>query len=148
MQAKKLVLTLLGVLLLSELSFAQNQHQDIVNLVAGSQLVYYTSTSILSDNRASSITYVNFCPGGTYWVNYDGSFAVHGDYGGSAYGASNGQYVGKWKIVDYQGMPYLHMVAQDGNSNYYPVYKHLILQGSWKSGNTKYAIQRNKVNCN
>lgn len=147
MHLRKIFLTLFGAFVLHASAAAQ-AHQDIVNLIAGSQLVYYTSNSILSDNHHSSITYVNFCANGTYWLNYDGSFSVHGNTGGSVYGGSNGQSRGTWKVVDYQGQPYLHTVAQDGTSNYYPVYKHLILQGSWKVGNTKYAVQRNKVFCN
>ncbi|MEO1653629.1 MAG: hypothetical protein AAFU64_08795 [Bacteroidota bacterium] len=122
-------------------------HSDIHSLIAGSQLVYYTSNSILSDNRHSSITYVNFCRDGRFWLNYDGSFSVKGSTGGSAMGASNGTSYGTWELISQAGSPYLRMNFQNGRRDLYPVYKHLILQGSWKNGNTKYAIQRNKVQC-
>ena len=148
MYLQKLFLALCGAIMLHCTSFAQDKtHQDLINLISGCQLVYFTNSSALSSNSHSSITYVNYCPNGTYWVDYDGSFTVHSNSGGSVLGASNGQSKGTWKVVDYQGQPYLQMTAQSGGSEYYPIYKHLILQGSWEDGNTKYVVQRNKADC-
>ena len=145
---QKIFLTICGAFLCFTASFAQQVHQDVYNLYAGSQLVYYTSSSVLSNNSHSSLTYMNFCANGTYWVSYDGSFTVNGDYGDKVYGASNGQDRGTWAIIDREGLPYIHLVDGNGNSNYYQVYKQNLLQGKWRVGRTKYILQRNKVTCN
>lgn len=121
--------------------------QELFNIVAGSQVVYYTRTSYLNDNTASSITYVNFCRNGTFTLNYDGSFMVEGYYGDNAGGASYGQNSGKWQLVNYQGQPAVFMAYSNGNTSVNPIQKQLLLQGRWRIGNTQYAIQRNKVNC-
>ncbi len=120
---------------------------ELKNLIAGSQVVYYTRTSYVNDNVASSITYVNFCPDGLFWVNYDGSFSVEGNYGGNAQGATYGQNSGTWTLVTANGQPSIYMAYYNGNTSVNPVNKNLIYQGRWKIGNTQYAIQRNKVSC-
>lgn len=121
--------------------------QELRNLIAGSQLVYYTRTSYINDNVASSITYVNFCPDGRFWINYDGSFSVEGNYGGNAQGATYGQNSGTWSLVTANGQPSVFMAYYNGNTSVNPVNKNLIYQGRWKVGNTQYAVQRNKVSC-
>ena len=123
------------------------QDAELRQLVAGSQVVYYTRTSYLSDNVASSITYVNFCPDGRFWVNYDGSFSVEGNYGGNAQGATYGRNSGRWQLVDYQGQPAVFLAYRNGNTAVNPLNKERLLQGRWRIGNTKYAVQRNKVVC-
>ncbi len=122
--------------------------RELFNLVAGSQVVYYTRTSYLNDNVASSITYVNFCRDGRFWMNYDGSFSVEGGYGDNAQGASYGRNSGSWQLVTYQGQPAVFLSFNNGNTSVNPVNKGLILQGRWRVGNTQYAVQRNKVRCN
>ena len=121
---------------------------ELQNLIAGSQLVFYTRTSIFNDNTASSITYVNFCANGTFSVNYDGSFSVEGDYGGNAQGAAYGKNSGNWQLVNVQGQPAVFLSYYNGNTSVNPVVKQNLIDGRWKVGNTQYAIQRNKVRCN
>ncbi len=120
---------------------------ELFNLVAGTQVVFYTRTSYLNDNLASSITYVNYCPDGRFWINYDGSFSVEGAYGDNAQGASYGRNSGLWQLVTYQGKPAVFLSFNNGNTSVYPIDKDLILQGRWRVGNTRYAVQRNKVTC-
>lgn len=121
--------------------------RELHNLVAGSQVVYYTRTSYLNDHTASSITYVNFCANGQFWVNYDGSFMVEGAYGDSAAGASYGQNSGTWQLVTYQDQPAVFLAYNNGNTSVNPLNKQRILEGRWRVGNTQYAVQRNKVRC-
>ncbi len=121
--------------------------RELFGLVAGTQVVIYNRTSILSSTNASSLTYVNYCSNGTFWINYDGSFSVEGGYGGNAQGASYGRNSGTWKLVTYQGQPAVFLAFNNGNTNVYPINKNLILQGRWRVGNTQYAVQRNKVRC-
>lgn len=124
------------------------QDQDLHRLIAGSQLVFYTRTSIFNDNTASSITYVNFCANGTFSINYDGSFSVQGDYGGNAQGATYGKNSGTWQLVSVQGQPAVFLSYYNGDTSVNPVVKQNLINGRWKIGNTQYAMQRNKVNCN
>jgi len=121
--------------------------QQLFNLVAGCQLVIYNRTSYLTDNSASSITYVNYCPNGTFVITYDSSFNVEGAYGGNAQGASYGQNSGSWKLVSYQGQPAVFLAFNNGTSNVYPINMQLVRQGRWRNGNTQYAIQRGGAQC-
>lgn len=120
---------------------------QLFQLIAGSQLVYYTRTSYLNDSNASSITYVNFCANGRFSVNYDGSFMVEGNYGGNAQGAGYGRNSGTWQLQDSANGPMLQLNYGNGQQYSYPVYKNYLLAGRWKIGNTQYAMQRNKAVC-
>jgi len=120
---------------------------QLFQLIAGSQLAVYNSTSIFNDASASSLTYVNFCSNGRFSINYDGSFSVSGNYGGNAQGASNGKRSGNWSLLSSVNGPQLQLQYGNGQIEHYPVYKNYLLQGSWRVGNTKYAIQRNKAVC-
>lgn len=124
------------------------QDAELRKLVAGSQVVIYQRTSYVSDQVASSITYINFCADGTFTVNYDGSFSVEGYYGGNAQGASHGRNSGTWELVTVQGKPSVFMAYNNGNTSVNAMNKQRIYQGRWRIGNTQYAIQRNKVRCN
>ena len=123
------------------------QNPALYNAIAGGQLVYYTRTSYLNDNTASSITYVNFCANGRFQVNYDGSFSVEGDFYGNAQGASYGRHSGTWSIVQQQGIPALKMAYSNGNIQVTPINMTLLQTGRLRVGNTQYAFQRNKVFC-
>lgn len=120
---------------------------QLFQLIAGSQLAVYSSTSIFNDANASSLTFVNFCSNGRFSINYDGSFSVRGNYGGNAQGASNGKRSGNWTLLSSANGPQLQLQYGNGQIENYPVYKNYLLQGSWRVGNTKYAIQRNKAVC-
>lgn len=120
---------------------------ELYNLIAGSQLVFYTRTSILNSNTASSITYVNFCRNGNFRVNSDGSFMVEGDYGGSAQGATYGQYFFTWQLVLYENQPAMFFAYGDGTTGVRIIDKTKVKQGRWRIGNTQYALLKNKVNC-
>lgn len=78
-------------------------------LIADSQVVYYTRTSYVNKNEASSITYVNFCANGLFQLNNDGPFPVEGNYVDNAQGLGYGQNSGSWKLVTYQGQTAVYM---------------------------------------
>lgn len=120
---------------------------QLFQLIAGSQLAIYNRTSILNDSNASSLTYINFCANGRFSINFDGSFSVEGNYGSNAQGASRGKYSGNWKLLQSANGPQVQLQYSNGQNTNYPVYKNYLLQGSWRVGNTQYAIQRNKAIC-
>jgi hypothetical protein len=128
-------------------TYPANNDRDLLQIISGSQIVFYRRTSYVSDNVASSITYVNYCPNGRFNLNYDGSFSVSGDYGGNAQGASRSRNSGNWYLVNYQGNPAVHMIYDNGESSINPVNKQNLMQGRWRIGNTQYAIQRNGAKC-
>ena len=120
---------------------------ELLRMIQGCQVVFYTSTSILNSNSASSLTYFNYCPDGSFNMSYDGSFSVEGYSGDNAQGASYGRNSGKWFLVNYQGQPAVYLAFNNGKTNVYPVNKQLILRGKWRQGNTQYVVQMNKANC-
>lgn len=120
---------------------------QLQQVVAGSQLVYYTRTSYLNDATASSITYVNFCRNGKFSINYDGSFSVEGYYGDNAQGASYGKNAGTWQLVTYNGQPAVFLAYNNGQTSINTFNKANVYAGRWRIGNTQYALVRNKVNC-
>lgn len=117
------------------------------SLVAGSRLVYYTRTSYLNDSMASSLTYVNFCPDGTFTIQTEGSFSVEGDYGGNAHGASSGGQAGTWELAEVQGAPVVRMAFADGSVTVNPIDRARLQQGRWRDGNTQYAVERGRAVC-
>jgi len=120
---------------------------NLLSLIQGSQLVYYTRTSYVSSNTASSITYINFCGSGTFTRNTDGSFMVEGSYGDNAQGASRSRNSGTWKLIEYQGQPAVWMGFYNGETSINPVDRSKLQAGRWRIGNTQFALQRNKVRC-
>lgn len=125
-----------------------NQDQEVLNLISGSQLVYYQRSSYVSDNVSSSMTFINFCPNGRFSITYGGSFSVSGNYGGYAGGASSSHETGKWKLITYEGQPAVFLQYDNGetSTNVYNI--NYLKAGRWRIGNTQYALVRNKVRCN
>lgn len=128
--------------------YPELNNQDLLNIISGSQLVFYQRTSYVNDSMASSITYVNFCANGTFSMNTDGSFSVEGNYGGNAQGASYSNNSGTWQLVSYQGQPAVYLKYYNGDTSLNPFNENEVRQGRWRRGNTQYALQRNKVRCN
>ena len=128
--------------------YPELNNQGLLNIISGSQLVFYQRTSYVNDSMASSITYVNFCSNGTFSMNMDGSFSVAGNYGGNAQGASYGNNSGTWQLVSYQGEPAVYLQYYNGDTSLNPFNENEVRQGRWRRGNTQYALQRNKVRCN
>ena len=128
--------------------YPELDNQGLLNIISGSQLVFYQRTSYVNDSMASSITYVNFCANGTFSMNTDGSFSVEGDYGGNAQVASYGNSSGTWQLVSYQGSPAVYLQYYNGDTSLNPFNENEVRQGRWRRGNTQYALQRNKVRCN
>ena len=128
--------------------YPELNNQGLLNIIAGSQLVFYQRTSYVNDSMASSITYVNFCANGTFTMNTDGSFSVEGNYGGNAQGASNGNNSGTWQLVSYQGQPAVYLQYYNGDTSLNPFNENEVRQGRWRRGNTQYELQRNKDRCN
>ncbi len=127
-------------------STPSNAYNDpqLFQLIAGSQLVIYNRTSYLNDNSASSLTYVNYCSNGRFSINYEGSFSVGG---GVSSGANHGQNSGSWQLMGGANGPQIQLRYNNGKVETYPVNKNYLLQGRWRTGNTQYAIQRNKAVC-
>ena len=132
----------------TEGQYPELDNQGLLNIISGSQLVFYQRTSYVNDSMASSITYVNFCANGTFSMNTDGSFSVEGDYGGNAQGVSYGNSSGTWQLVSYQGAPAVYLQYYNGDTSLNPFNENEVRQGRWRRGNTQYALQRNKVRCN
>ncbi|WP_108244142.1 hypothetical protein [Muricauda brasiliensis] len=128
--------------------YPELDNQGLLNIISGSQLVFYQRTSNVNDSMASSITYVNLCNNGTFSMNMDGSFIMEGDYGGNSQGVSGGNSSGTWQLVSYQGQPAIYLQYYNGDTSLNPFNENEVRQGRWQRGNTQYALQRNKVRCN
>ena len=127
-----------------------NKNHSLYPYIAGSQLAHYRSTSMFNKSRASSLTYVNFCPNGNFTRTYDGSFTIasthHNDI--NALGASIGRNSGNWNIEENENGIVIKLFFSDGRTDFYRINKPWAEAGSWRIGNDKYAIQRGKVTCN
>lgn len=130
-----------------EVTMEGGSYPKLTHYIAGSQLVYYQRSSYMLDDTASSLTYVNFCPDGSFNVSTEASYSVEGRYGGNAHGASNGSYIGTWKVEQIQGVPSLKVNFANGEYNTYPINMGYLNAGRWRIGNTQYAIQRHKAVC-
>ena len=128
--------------------YPASDDRELFNVIAGSQLVYYTRSSlVLSNPTSSSITYMNFCRNGKFVINYDGSFMVEGDYGDSVQGGSHGKRSGTWQLVNDKGQPAVFLAYGNGSTDVRRFNRANVLRGRWRIGNTQYALVRNKVNC-
>jgi hypothetical protein len=131
---------------------AQNNLEKLKEYINGGQLVIYSKSSYLSDNTASSITYVDFCSDGRYRYYYDGSYTVKGAKNKSnrnnrSYGAGVAESEGQWTIIDYQDVFYLEITDYLNKKTYYPINIANLTQGSWKQGNISYAFAQNQARC-
>ena len=109
---------------------AQEITDKLTTYINNGQLVIYSESSYLSDNSASAITYVDFCPGGIYHYSYDGSYTVKGTQNTSnrnnrAYGAGVAENSGQWKVLEYQGAHYLEILDAYGKTISQGVADHL-----------------------
>ncbi|MEM9078180.1 MAG: hypothetical protein AAGC43_14145 [Bacteroidota bacterium] len=131
---------------------AQEITDKLTTYINNGQLVIYSESSYLSDNSASAITYVDFCPGGLYHYSYDGSYTVKGTQNTSnrdnrAYGAGVAENSGQWKVLEYQGTHYLEILDAYGKTNYYPINIQNLANGKWKINNVTYVFARGKGRC-
>ncbi|MEM8508639.1 MAG: hypothetical protein AAF717_12455 [Bacteroidota bacterium] len=131
---------------------AQDEIQQLTSYINGSQLVTYSESSYLSDNSASAITYIDFCPNGRYNYSYDGSYNVKGTQHTSnrnnrASGAGVAENQGDWKVVAYQGAYYLEIMDYTGQKSYYPINVQNMIAGKWKVGNVTYVFAPGKGRC-
>ncbi|MEM7484195.1 MAG: hypothetical protein AAF348_03210 [Bacteroidota bacterium] len=120
--------------------------------IKNGQLVVYSESSILLDSNSSSITYVDFCPDGNYYLNYEGSYTVRGTQNTSnrdnrGYGAGTSASSGTWDIIMNMNAFYLAAKDQSGGVNYYPININNLLSGKWKVGNTTYVFAQNHAKC-
>ena len=129
-----------------------NKDHSLYPYIAGSQLAHYRSTSMFNKSRASSLTFVNFCPNGNFTRTYDGSFTIASTHGANdkinAMGASEGRNSGTWNIIENENGIIVKLFFSDGRTDFYRISKPWAEAGSWRIGNDKYAIQRGKVTCN
>ncbi len=131
---------------------AQDNMERLTEYIDNAQLVIYSESSYLSDSMASAITYVDFCPGGTYYYSYDGSYTVKGTGNTSnrnnrVNGAGVAENSGQWKVLEYQGGYYLEIVDAFGKTDYYPINIQNLINGKWKINNTTYVFAQDKGRC-
>jgi hypothetical protein len=120
---------------------------ELHRLISGGQLVFYRRTSYVSSSTASSMTYVNFCPDGSFNTSTDGSYSVEGDYGGNVHGASRAADYGRWEVLTHNGSPAIKLTYADGNTSINLFSRERLRKGRWRIGNTQYAFQRGKAVC-
>lgn len=151
MNTKSTLFFLLPIFFLGKVQ-AQSEIQQLTDYINGSQLVTYSESSYLSDNSASAITYIDFCPNGRYHYSYDGSFSVKGSQNTSnrnnrASGAGIAENQGNWKVLAYQNSYYLEIIDYTGHKTYYPINVQYMLAGRWKVGNVTYVFAPKKGRC-
>lgn len=127
------------------------------NYISGSQFVTYVRTSPYLDSSnasAGGMTFVNFCPDGTYNYNYEGSYRAKSsgydgnDYGYGVYGGSSNSGSGTWDIEQMKGMFFLTVHDANGAKNNYPIDVSKLIQGKWQVGDTVYVFAPNNAECN
>ena len=131
---------------------AQENTEKLTNYINNGQLVIYTESSYLIDTSASAITYVDFCPNGTYHYSYDGSYTVKGTQNTSnrnnrTYGAGVAENSGQWKVLEYQGGYYLEILDAYGKTDYYPINTQYLSNGKWTINRTTYVFAKGQGRC-
>lgn len=124
---------------------AQSNIEKLKDYISGGQLVIYSEASYLSDTMASAVTYVDFCPNGHYYYNYDGSYTVKGtenttNRNNRANGAGVTNNSGQWQVLEQQNAYYLEIKDVYGQTNYYPINIQHLMKGKWESGNVTYVF--------
>ena len=145
-------LSLLLIALYSLSAPGQNELEQLNNYISGGQLVIYSRSSYVSDDNASAITYIDFCPDGRYTYYYEGSYTVKGTPNTSnrnhrANGAKTAKNQGRWSVLKHEAEFYLEIIDYKNEKTYYPINWALITNGRWKQGNVTYAFDPNKGNC-
>ncbi|WP_422106602.1 hypothetical protein [Winogradskyella sp.] len=130
----------------------QDQVKELTDYISGGQLVIYYRSSYVTDNTASSITYIDFCPNGRYRYFYEGSYTVKGTQNTSnrnnrTNGAGVAENEGDWSVLKYEDHFYLEIIDYLGKKTYYLINIGNLMTGSWKQGNTSYAFATNQANC-
>ena len=130
-----------------------------VNGVSGARIFWVYSPSIFSDVKGGGSGYYHICPGNVYYASSEGSVSLSDRYNGKAHEdpgagrvigssvgvASTGSSAGRWAIEKGVQGPELVGYAPDGGANRVPIAT--MLQGSWKVGQTKYAVEAGKASC-
>lgn len=116
--------------------------------IEGMRVFWVYSPSIFSGATGGSSGYIHLCPGGVFYRSSEGSISVGGDYNSEyqmndswagAAGTSRG--AGRWMVQNGT----VSMVDNNGNRTDVPM--STISQGSWKWGQTKYAVERGRASC-
>lgn len=126
---------------------------DIEREAAGSRIFWVYSPSIFSGASGGSSGYVHLCPGGLALRTSEGSISIGGElderYEGGRRGwagvAGTSADVGRWAIEPGSNGPTLAVYNSKGGVQRAAV--NIVRRGSWKFGQTKYAIERNKASC-
>lgn len=115
-----------------------------VNGVAGARIFWVYSPSIFSGATGGSSGYYHFCPGGRLYTSSEGAISVGGGNDPWAGVAGTSGNAGRWEVVS--GMQGPELVGYHGNASQ-RVTLVTLLQGSWKVGQTKYAVEPGKASC-
>ncbi|MEO0333742.1 MAG: hypothetical protein AAF223_19055 [Bacteroidota bacterium] len=129
-----------------------NNPNNAVDRIAGSAFHIFTSSSPWSENSHSSYHKVDFCPNGHFMRFFETSLIVEGgptNYNGErvtgVYAASNGLTSGVWGITEVNGQSMLILQFDEGYTWEYELEK--ILEGGWKVGRTRFAMDWDKGVC-
>ncbi len=132
---------------------SSSQFPDLVREATRARIFWVYSPSIFSGATGGSSGYVHLCPDGLALRSSEGSISIGGDYNPDYVGgrdswagvAGVSASAGRWAIEPGAQGPDLVVYSQDGSSQRAPV--SVVRQGSWKYGQTKYAIEPNKASC-
>ncbi len=126
---------------------------DIEREAARSRIFWVYSPSIFSGASGGSSGYVHLCPGGLALRTSEGSISIGGEVDDRYEGGRDGWAgaagvsadIGRWAIESGANGPVLAVYNSKGGVQRAPV--NTVRKGSWKFGQTKYAIERNKASC-
>ncbi len=133
-------------------SIAGNPYaQAYINGVTGARIFWVYSPSIFSDVKGGGSGYYHICPGNVYYASSEGSVSMSdrpssGRSVRSSVGvASTSARAGKWAIESSLNGPVLVGYGPNGGSQRVALIT--LLQGRWKVGQTKYAVEAGKASC-
>ncbi|MEM9671059.1 MAG: hypothetical protein ACFB15_29925 [Cyclobacteriaceae bacterium] len=129
-----------------------NNPDNAAARISGSAFHIYTSPGPWSDSSTSSYHKVDFCPNGHFMRFFETSLIVKGgprNYNGEpvtgVYAASNGLTSGTWSIAEVNGQSWLVLQFDEGFTWTYELAK--IMEGGWKEGRTRFAMDWGKGVC-
>jgi len=130
-----------------------SQTNNAAQQIAGARMHWITKTSILSSSSGGAYGEIDFCSNGQFLDYSESSVSVQGgtynyntgQYSSSAGAASTSNSQGRWQVTNENGELLLVMNYHNGNT--YSYYVSNVLDGSWRDGQYKYAMDWGKAQC-